>query len=484
MPFPYEDLREFISDAEKDGELEIVLNANEVLEIGAITEILAKRDNPPVVLFDKIVGKPAGFRVVTNLFNTIRRTARVLGLDERLSGIQLVKAWKEKIEKKPFLKPVEVSDGPIMENVLEGDEVNVNMFPAPLWGKYDGGRFIGTGCSVVTKHPEEGWVNVGTYRVMVVDNNEVSINIAPGKHGDLIRKYYWEKGLSCPILISLGQEPTFFVLGGYQLTGWGESVFDLAGGIRGKPVKYIASDLTGLPIPASAEVVLEGELLPISNKYVYDGPFGEWPGYVTPAKKCPVAKIKRIYYRDDPIIQGNPPLKPPLPEALAINIISSAAIWKEMEQHVPEVKGVWCANEGGTGGVAGFWVVVSIKQKFPGHAKQAGLAVSACRAGAYAGRYVIVVDDDIDPSNLSEVVWAIATRCDPEKGIDIIRGCWDSPVDPLLDPKKVEEGDITNTRAIINACRPYHRMSSFPPVSAFDQEYIDKVLQKFPQLSR
>ncbi|MCS7136798.1 MAG: UbiD family decarboxylase [Candidatus Caldarchaeum sp.] len=483
VPFPYEDLREFIRDAERENELQLVMGAEEELEIGVITEVMAKKTLPPVVLFDRIPGKPPGFRVVSNLFNTEKRTARVLGLDDSLTGIRMVRAWKEKLEQRPVVKPVEVSDGPVMENVLKEDEVDVSRFPAPRWSKYDGGRFIGTGCSVITKHPDEGWVNVGTYRVMVVGRDEVSINIAGGKHGDLIRKLYWERGMNCPIAISLGQEPTFFVMGGYQLTGWGESVFDAAGGIRRKPVKYIVSELTGLPIPATSEVVLEGELIPTWVKSVYDGPFGEWPGYVTPAKKCPVVKVKRIYYRDNPIIQGNPPLKPPLPEALAINVVSSAALWREVEQHVPEVKGVWCANEGGTGGVAGFWVVVSIKQRYPGHAKQAGLAAAACRAGAYAGRFVIVVDDDIDPSNLQEVVWAVATRCDPEKDIDIIRGCWDSPVDPLLDPKKAEEGDITNTRAIINACRPYHRLASFPPVATADKELVEKVLKKFPQLS-
>lgn len=479
MPFPYEDLREFIAEAEREGELEVIKGADAELEIGALTEMMAARENPPILLFDEIVGIGNGFRVVTNLFNTQKRTARALGLSEEMRGIELVRAWKEKLERMRPIKAEEVSDGPIMQNILEGDEVDVNKFPAPKWGIHDGGRFIGTGCSVITRHPDEGWINVGTYRVMIVGRDEVTINIAPGKHGDLIRKLYWERGKNCPIAISLGQEPTFFIVGGYQLAGWGESPFDIASGLRGEPMKYIVSELTGLPIPSTSEVVIEGELLPIWVKSAYDGPFGEWPGYITPAKKCPIVKVKRIYYRDGPILQGNPPLKPPLPEALAVNVISSAALWREIEQHVPDVKGVWCANEGGTGGVAGFWVVVSIKQRYPGHAKQAGLAATACRAGAYAGRYVVVVDDDIDPSDISEVVWAISTRCDPANGIDIVRSCWDSPVDPLLDPEKAEAGDITNNRAIINACRPYHRLDKFPPVATVDKELAERVLKKF-----
>lgn len=484
MGFPFEDVREFLDDADAHGELQTVKGANPELEVGAITEMIASRPNPPVLLFDELIGHRRGFRLSSNLFNTQRRTAAVLGLDENKAGVELVKAWKEMIGRiKPILS-VETSDGPILENVLKGDQIDVNIFPAPRWRELDGGRFIGTGCSVVTKHPETGWINVGTYRSMVLARDKVTLLMAPGKHGDIIRKQYWEKSRNCPVVISLGHEPTFFVVGGYMLTKWGESPFDFAGGLRGRAVKYIIGAETGLPIPATSEAALEGEIVPDSVESAIDGPFAEWPGYFTPAKKTAVVKVKRIYYRNDPIVQGSPPLRPPLPEALGINVISSAALWSELEQHIPEVKGVWCANEGGTGGVPGFFVVVSIKQRYPGHAKQAGLAAASCRAGAYAGRYVVVVEEDIDPANLSDVIWAISTRCDPETGIDIVRGCWDSPVDPLLDPERRKVGDFTNTRAVMNACRPYHNLDSFPPVAITSAESAKRIKEKFPELFR
>ena len=483
MPFPFNDMRDFIEDSKNEGSLELVKGADPDLEIGGITEMIAARQNPPILLFDEIMGHKPGFRIATNLFNTQSRSARVLGLDENLRGIELVKAWKQKIVEIKPIRPKEVSDGPIKENVMEGEHIDITMFPAPKWGYLDGGKFIGTGCSVITKHPDTGWVNVGTYRVMLFGKkNEVSINIAPGKHGDIIRKMYWEKGKNCPIVICLGQELSFFVAGGHFLTGSGESVFDFTGGLRGKPVEYIVGDKTGLPIPNTAEIAIEGELVPVSEKSIMDGPFGEWPGYITGAKKVPIVEIKKIYYRNKPIILGSPPLKPPLPEVLSINIVTSAALWREIEQHVPEVRGVWCASEGGTGGVPGFFVIVSIKQRYPGHSKQAGLAAAACRAGAYAGRYVVVVDDDIDPSNLSDVVWSIATRCDPVSGIDLIKNTWDSPVDPLLDPEKASVGDFTTNRAIINSCRPFHRLSNFPPVLRVTPETAQRILTKYPDL--
>lgn len=483
MPFPFKDMRDFIKDAESHKELEVVRGADPKFEIGAITELVAKKPRPEVLLFDEIKGYKPGFRVITNLFNTPRRTAAVLGLKEDLRGIGLVKAWKDMKETMKPIKAKEVSDGPVNENVIKDEKINILEFPAPVWHELDGGNFIGTGCSVVTKHPETGWVNVGTYRVMTLgENDKVSIQIAGGKHGDIIRKLYWERGKNCPIVISLGQEPTFFISGAYPLTRWNESPFDFASGLRGESMEYLVGEETGLPIPATSEIAIEGELIPDTVENVMEGPLAEWPGYYTSAKRAPVVKIKAIHYRNDPIVQGNPPLKPPLPEALGVNVVTSATLWREIEQHVPEVRGVWCANEGGTGGTPGFWVVVSIRQRYSGHAKQTGLAAAACRAGAYAGRYVIVVEEDIDPANISDVVWAICTRCDPERGIDIIRDYWDSPVDPLLSADKAKAGEITNTRAIVNACRPYHALNAFPPVAVVSPGLEAQVRKKFHDL--
>jgi 4-hydroxy-3-polyprenylbenzoate decarboxylase len=482
LPFPFRDIRDFIEFARSHNEVQVVKGADAKLEIGAITELLAQKPNPPLVVFDEIPGFKPGYRVAANLFNNPLRTAAVLGLKEGLKGVELVKAWKDSSANFKSIKAREVSDGPVNENVMKGDKINILEFPAPMWHEGDGGNYIGTGCSVITKHPDEGWVNVGTYRVMTTDKKDkLSIMIVGGKHGDLNRKLYFEKGKNCPIVISFGQEPTFFVLGGYPVVPGGIPFFDFVSGVRGEPVEYLVGE-SGLPIPATAELVIEGELLPESAESVMEGPFGEWPGYVTGARPQPIIKISEIRYRNNPIVHGSPPLKPPLPEALGYNITTSAALWREMEQHIPELRGVWCANEGGTGGTPGYWVVISIRQRYPGHAKHAALAACGCRAGAYAGRYIIVVDEDIDPSNLGDVVWAIATRCDPGRGIDIIRDCWDSPCDPLVFGERRMKGDITDTRAIINACRPYHAFKEFPAVATTGPELAAQMRKKFAKI--
>jgi 4-hydroxy-3-polyprenylbenzoate decarboxylase len=138
---------------------------------------------------------------------------------------------------------------------------------------------------------------------------------------------------------------------------------------------------------------------------------------------------------------------------------------------VPDVQGVWLTVSGGSRLV----LVVSIKQRYPGHARQAALVASQCHAGAYLGRYVIVVDEDIDPSNNDDVMWAMASRSDPVEDIEIIRRCWSGPLDPIIHPSK--KG--FNSRAIIDACRPYEWMKDFPKVAESSKEVLDATEKKW-----
>jgi 4-hydroxy-3-polyprenylbenzoate decarboxylase len=138
---------------------------------------------------------------------------------------------------------------------------------------------------------------------------------------------------------------------------------------------------------------------------------------------------------------------------------------------VPDVKGVWLTVSGGSR----LMMCVSIKQRYPGHAKQAAIVASQCHAGAYLGRFVVVVDDDIDPSNTDDMIWAMSSRCEPEQDIDILRRCWSGPLDPVIHPTK--KG--FNSRAIIDATRPYEWMKDFPPVAESSKEVLDATAKKW-----
>ena len=190
----------------------------------------------------------------------------------------------------------------MLENIRRGKDVDLLAFPTPRWFELDGGRYIGTGSVNITHDPEEGWTNLGTARVMIHDENTVGFYIAPGRHGRIHRDKAFLRGEPFKVAISVGHDPLIFLAGALEVP-YGVCEYDFIGGIRGKPVEVIKGEFTGLPIPASAEIVLEGECVAGNEKT--EGPFGEWTGYYgSSARPEPIVKIHSVMYRNDPIILG------------------------------------------------------------------------------------------------------------------------------------------------------------------------------------
>lgn len=472
------DLRDYIRAVEEIGELKIIEGASWDLEMGALGEIYVERGDSPLLLFDKIPGCPAGYRITLNLFNTQSRIALAMGLPLEAKGIEQVKALQQRIrDLGPLIPPVETNEVPVKENILTGDEVDLFKFPTPKWHELDGGRYIGTGCAVIMRDPDEGWVNLGAYRVEIHDKTTATIQIAPpSKDGAIIQKKYWARGLNCPAAVSCGQEPAVFAAAGWEKTPWGISEYDFAGALKGEPIAVTPGPYTGLPIPATAEIVLEGEIVPPEVESKVEGPFGEWAGYyASGAKTVPAFKVKTILHRNDPIIQGNPPHRLASVYALGRHIQKAAALWEQLDQQLPGVRGVWMIEEAGAHSIP----VISLKQMYPGHAKQAALVAAGGGATGRDLRYVIIVDDDIDPSNLSEVWWALGTRTDPAQTIDIIRGTWGGPVNPMLTTEQIKRGETERSLALILACKPYHRLQEFPAPSRASPEYLAEIRKKW-----
>ncbi len=154
-------------------------------------------------------------------------------------------------------------------------------------------------------------------------------------------------------------------------------------------------------------------------------------------------------------------------------IIGSALVWNKLDTQVPGIQGLWISSEARSG----IMIIVAIKQLYPGHAKQ--VAIAATGSNDRLNRWVIVVDDDIDPSNIGEVLWALGTRCDPATAIDVIDNCWGMRSDPLLSPDKRARGEITASKGLIYACKPYHWMDQFPPSLRSSAELLERVRKKF-----
>jgi 4-hydroxy-3-polyprenylbenzoate decarboxylase len=477
MRVPYDDLRGWLAEAERLGEVEYVKGASCERDIGMAAEIVLHAPNGPCVVFDEIPGYPKGYRVLINFFSG-RRMNLTLGFPTDLNKLELSEAFLKYNPNK--IAPIAhrpVKDGPVLENVIEGDDVDVLKFPTPLWHPDDGGRYIGTGSYNVTKDPDSGWVNIGTYRVMIHDSKHLGFYISPGKHGRIHRDKYFARGESMPCCIVVGGDPMSFHLGCSEMPV-GVCEYDVIGGMRGKPVECVTGKYTGLPFPANAEIVIEGFVHPEIRKP--EGPFGEWTGYYgSDIRDEPVFEVKAIYHRNDPIILGCPPMRPP-DELSRYRAVTRSAMLREsiMKAGVPDVVGVWVHEVG----ISRLLQGIAIKQRYPGHARQAGHVAATCHAGAYCGRYTVVVDDDIDVSNLEELIWAMLTRSDPGSSIDIIHNAWSTPLDPRIPPWERQKGNFTNTRAIIDACRPYHWRDQFPKSIAPTPEYAKEAAAKWSYL--
>ena len=426
----YKDLRGFIDQVEGLGALRRIDGVDPHFELGGITEVAAGTPECPALLFDRIKGLKPGFRVFTNATTTPQRATLALGLDPQLAPLDALKAWMQKRQKLILHPPVQVNDSPFLENSFRRKKVDLATLPAPHWHRKDGGPFIGSGSLVIMRDPDSDWINASIYRIQVHSRTKVTIQFDhQGRHGAIIARKYWSQGKACPVAVVNGPDPALFIAG-FEYLPEGQSEYDFAGAIKGAPIEVLNGPLTGLPVPALAEIILEGELLPASKMTLPEGPFGEFTGYYAADKRpCPVMEVNAIHHRNDPILLGSPPMKPPrfhfgLP-------FRAAGIWSNLEMAgVTDVVGVWQH-------VAQLMTVVAIRQRYAGHAKRAGLIAAA---NSYMGRLVVVVDDDVDPSDLADVMWAVTTRCEPTEQIDIVRNAWSSALDPRIPAETEARG--------------------------------------------
>jgi 4-hydroxy-3-polyprenylbenzoate decarboxylase len=464
----YRDVREWIEQVAAMGELKVVEGADWNLEIGALSVLASKhKENSPALLFDKIKDYPAGFRILVGFFESLKRSALTTNLPLEITREGFIKAWRERLANPALIPPKTVSCGPILENVFSGEKIDLFKFPVPKFHERDGGRYIGTGHVVITRDPDEGWVNVGCYRVMVHDRNSMGMNISPGKHGRLHRQKYFDQGKPCPVVCCFGVDPLLHMIA-TRAEPYGRSEFDAVGGIKGAPVEVIQGEVTGLPIPAYAEIAIEGEFLPDQGKE--EGPFSEWTGYYASGEKFePLIKVHRLYHRNDPIITASPEYRPTARAEHCYELLRAAYIRDQVEKAgVPDVTAV-------ASFFRRFMTVISIRQRYPGHARQAGLVASQCQGSAYLGRYIVVVDDDIDAYDINDVLWAMCSRADPVDSVEILRRCWSGPLDPIVP----RERKGFSSRMIIDACRPFEWRDKFPPAAEISPERQQAVLEKW-----
>ncbi|HNY69899.1 MAG TPA: phenylphosphate carboxylase subunit beta [Syntrophorhabdus sp.] len=465
------DLRDFVAKCEMVGQLKRVkAEVDWDLEISHVAKVVEEKSGP-ALLFEKIKGYTSP--VLTGAFGTTQRLAIILGKDPNLSMVQLTREWVDTAVK--ALTPAkEVKDGPIFENILEGDKIDTFAFPSPKFYELDGGRYFGTAVFMVIQDPETGDINLGTYRMGILDEKSVGVQILKGKKADRIMKKYAKQGKKMPACAIIGGDPLHIFAGAATIKA--KSGYDVVSSLRGEPVEIVKGQVTGLPIPAAAEIVLEGEIDPTQLRN--EGPFGEYTGYYTEELIKPIPKpaldVKRIYYRNNPILWETSVGRPVGDQHILYAFTRNASLWTDLtKMEIPGIKSVYTLPEGS----GRFIVVVSVQQMYPGHADQIGAAVIASNTGTYGIKMVIIVDDDIDADDLPRVWWALGTRYNPLRGTQLINRGRSTPLDPAIG---ADENKFITSRIILDATIPFDWKIK-PTEIALNQDMFNKVKARWKE---
>lgn len=466
------DLRDFINRCEEAGELKrVTAEVDWDLELSHISKLTEEKQGP-ALLFENIKGYDSP--VFTGAFATPSRLAMSMIMNPENSLCDSAKEWMEKTIDE-LIPSKEVTDGPVLENVVSGDDVDLNIFPVPRFFPQDGGRYIGTATFLVIKDPDTGKVNLGTYRMQMLDNKRCGVQILPGKRGMRILEKYKKLGKKMPAAAVIGCDPLMMMAGALQHEG-AQNQYDIIGSVRGAPSEYMMAPLTGLPIPAAAELVLEGEIDP--NNFQPEGPFGEYTGYYTDELykeiKKPCLEVKQILHRDNPILWATSVGRPVTDVHMLLSFTRTAMLWTDLaKMNIPGIQSVNVMPES----AGRFWAVVSVKTMYPGHSSQVGNAVIATTTGSYGIKGVIVVDEDIEADDIQRVFWALACRYDPQRGTEMIKRGRSTPLDPALHP---DESKLITSRIILDATIPYEWEEKPVPIS-LDEETLAKVQSRWAE---
>jgi len=420
---PFQDLRSFIARLEEAGEAKSInKEVDWNMEAGAMIR-LANEEGLPAPFFQKIKGYPDGYRLFGEVLNNHRKIAIAMDLDPDTPPKTLIDEYLA-TTKNP-IKPVLVENGPCKENILIGDDIDLFKFPVPFIHEGDGGRYIGTFHLTISKDPQTGWVNWGMYRHMLHDKKIVGIQAGPHTHVMRVRDEWNAKKKPMEIAIAIGVEPLSTFCAATSMP-YGVSEADMAGAIRKAPIELVKCETVDLEVPATAEIVIEGEV-PM-DELMDEGPFGEFTGYMAGIREPrPIIRVKAVTHRNNPILamgcEGVPSTN-----SHAIMSISRAAEFLDLlrSQGIP-VTGAYEPIE-----TAQMLVVVSVKAGHGYLADDVSHAIWGSR-GARGTPWIIVVEDDVDPCNLPQVLHALFSKCHPYNGVVRLKHTSGLTLHPWLD---------------------------------------------------
>ncbi len=433
----YRDLRDFITKLEQTGDLKrIGQQVSPNLEITAVCD-RTLRANGPALLFENVGS--GTIPLLGNLFGTEQRVAQAMGENQAdalreigrllafLKEPEPPHGFKEALKSLPIyrkvldMSPKTIKKPKCQQTIIKGDDVDLSILPIQTCWPGDAGPLITWGL-VTTRGPLKPRDNLGIYRQQVIGRNKVIMRWLSHRGGALDYREWQQQNPDQPFPVSvvIGCDPAT-ILAAVTPIPDSLSEYAFAGLLRGRKTEVAKSLLSDLLVPARAEIILEGHIYP--GEEAKEGPFGDHTGYYNETEVFPVLTIEAMTMREDPIYHstytGRPPDEPSV-LGLALNEVFIPIIQKQF----PEITDFYLPAEGCSYRVA----VVSMKKQYPGHARRVMMGVwSFLRQFMYT-KFVIVVDDDIDPRSWQDVIWAIATRMDPARDITLVEN---TPIDYL-----------------------------------------------------
>ena len=472
----WRDLREWLQIASEHGELlSIDAEIDPDEELSAVTFMGCQRPSAPAFLFNNLTGNQTDARILTNMLAASKeRYALTVGIDPKLSTTEMIAATREILKRRIAPVYIPKEEAPVNEVVLRGSEIDLTMFPIPKFWPGDGGRFIGTGTVTFTKSPTSDRINVGSYRQALHSADRVGLNCVPGRHGILDCEAWWALGKPCEVVAAYGIDPALLIAGAQGL-GRDESELDFAGGLMGRPMELTQSEVVGLPLPARAEFVIEGLAYP--GDVEMEGPLGEFHGFYSGDRAAkPVIQVKAVHHRRSPIMTASLMANYPACEMGAYHcIIRAARIHDSLILNgMSGIRGVYVHPAAASGMCM---AVVSLKQMRPGHAAQVLALTAQCNAAPYL-KWIIAVDEDVDPTDFDQVIWAMSTRCNPSDDLDVLRNTWTYRSDPSLAPEARPYG----SKVLVNACAPHRYLKQAPKRTLLRREIYERVSNRWSEL--
>ncbi|MBI2954300.1 MAG: UbiD family decarboxylase [Chloroflexi bacterium] len=418
----FHDLRTFLAYLKKNGQVqEINTRVDKTWEVGAICRENLDRDGPALI-FNHV----DDFRtpLVVGVLSTVQRYAAALRVPAKTSAF--VEIWRNAYSNP--IKPVQVQNAPCKEVKAVDIDLLRDPFPVPIWHPLDAGPELGTLHAVITKDPETGWTNLGTYRNEIFNKNTVGCYVAPNRHIGL-HWHKWKKlGKPMPAAIAIGLAPTLCMTAVSAVPA-DVSEYDVAGGLQGSPIEVVEAETSDLLVPAHAEIIIEGEI-PIDEFWPEEAPFGEFTGYMGMKRyDSQFMNVRCVTHRRDPYFQGTHEGRPPSESTMLRCVGRSAAMYEHLKRAgIPGILDV-CVTPGSC---AGFHCVVAIEKRYPGHVRDVfghvwGQPTLFCK-------HVTVVDPDIDPWNPVQVEWATSTRVQADRDVEIVKGGKSIALDPSQVP--------------------------------------------------